>query len=299
VVGGRIHGPGVRDDAAGLAALIALAQAFEDCDIRGPADLVLAATVGEEGLGNLRGMRALLDVWRNRLDAVLCVDGDLAGVVHVGIGSVRLRVTISGPGGHSWGNFGRPSAIHLLAGCIVDLAALPLPAEPRTTYNVGTVSGGLSVNTIAPSAEMVIDLRSVDPGALAVLERGVRSAVAHRLAPAPGCRAEVTVLGTRPAASLPERHPLVSLARAVHRELAIVTHLEAGSTDANLPLAEGLPAVCVGVSTGGGVHTTAEFLDADSLLVGLKALTLLVASAWEGLRMPEDAAPHEPRGAAT
>lgn len=281
--GVRLHGPGVRDNSAGTAALIGLQRAFDACAVDLPGELVLAGTVGEEGLGNLRGMRALMAHWQARLQAVLVVDGDLGGISHVGVGSVRLAASLHCPGGHSWGDFGRPSAIHQLARAIVEMTRLPLPQNPRTTYNVGSVRGGLSINAIAPVAEMEIDLRSASQPVLDDLEARVR-AILRRSAEPAGCSCEVHELGRRPCGAIAADHPLVTLARRAYAALGLAWRSEAGSTDANIPLALGLPAVCTGVSRGGGVHTLEEYLELDSLAPGLKLLTYLVASACEDLR---------------
>jgi tripeptide aminopeptidase len=280
--GHRAYGPGIRDNAAGVAALISLARAFRSTGTVLPADLVLAATVGEEGLGNLRGMRALVAEWGRHVAAVLAIDGDLAGIVHVAVGSVRLRVVLRGPGGHSWGNFGRPSAVHRLAQCVADLCALPVPSAPRTSYNVGVIRGGLGVNAIAPEAEMLVDLRSVDPERLAWLEGELRRIVARRAGD--GVAARVDVLGRRPAGGLERDHPLVRLVERAHREAGLRSRLESGSTDANEALAHGVPAVCVGVASGGGVHTPDEYLEVASVVPGLRCLTLAVALVMDEFR---------------
>ncbi len=274
--GRKVHGPGIRDNSAGVGVLLAMVQLLDAAGIQTPGDLVVCSNVGEEGLGNLRGMRALMEAWGSRVDAVLVVDGDLSGVVHAGIGSTRLRVRILTPGGHSYGNFGAPNAIHIMGRIIADFSALRVPERPRTTYNVGTISGGISVNSIAASCEAVIDMRSVEMGPLEAVEAQLREIVARHSRGA-DIKAEIEVLGRRPVGSIPADHPLVKLVAEAHRAVGLPVRSEPSSTDANIPLAMGIPAVCTGASQGGAVHSPTEYLDADSLVPGVKSLLMAVA----------------------
>jgi tripeptide aminopeptidase len=274
--GGRVHGPGIRDNSAGVGVLLGMVQALDAAGIQTPGELVVCSNVGEEGLGNLRGMRALMEAWGSRVDAVLVVDGDLSGVIHAGIGSTRLRLRITTPGGHSYGNFGQPNAIHIMGRIIADFSAVRVPERPRTTYNVGTIAGGISVNSIAASCEAVIDMRSVEVGPLDAVEAALREIVA-RHAKGADVRADIEVLGRRPVGSIPADHPLVKLVAEAHRAVGLPVRSEASSTDANIPLAMGIPAVCTGASQGGAVHSPTEYLDADSLVPGVKSLLMAVA----------------------
>lgn len=270
-----LQGPGIGDNSLGVAALLVLADLLDALGLRTPGDLLLAANVGEEGLGNLRGIRALIDRFEPELGAVVAVEGhNLGRVTHVAVGSRRLRLTVTGPGGHSWGAFGQPNAIHVLASIIAELARLSVPREPKTTYNVGLIEGGVSVNTIAPSASAVIDLRSVDPDALARLSAQLAAIVdRHRIE---GVDIQEEVLGERPAGCTPPDAPLVRAAVDVLRELGLEPALDASSTDANIPIARGIPAVCIGLTRGRGSHTLQERIETEPIRLGLAQLVLLV-----------------------
>lgn len=271
---GTLIGPGIGDNSLGVAGLLALVDLLDAADIRTPGDLILVANVGEEGLGNLRGIAAAVDRFESELGGVVAVEGhNLGRVTHVAVGSRRIRVTVEGPGGHSWGAFGEPSAIHELAGIIQDVAQIPVPLEPRTTFNVGLIEGGVSVNTIAPQAAAVIDLRSTDPGALAWLAREVQRIVARRRTDRVATAIEV--LGERPAGSIPPSSPLVRLAVEVLGQLGFEAELNASSTDANIPISRGIPAVCIGLSYGARAHRTDESIQIAPAAVGLVQLALL------------------------
>ncbi|MCM8748357.1 M20/M25/M40 family metallo-hydrolase [Thermomicrobiaceae bacterium CFH 74404] len=272
---GWLQGPGIGDNSLGLAALLTLVDLLQAAGARTPGDLLLAANVGEEGLGNLRGIRALVERYGPELGAVIAVEGhNLGRVTHIAVGSLRLRLTVTGPGGHSWGAFGQPSAIHVLASIVTELTRLPVPKEPKTTYNVGLIEGGVSVNTIAPSASAVIDLRSIDPAELARLSQSLAGIVErHRV---DGVEIAEEVLGERPAGQTPVEAPLVQAAIGVLRELGLEPALDASSTDANIPIAHGIPAVCVGLTRGRGSHTLQERIEIEPIRLGLAQLVRLV-----------------------
>lgn len=272
---GWLQGPGIGDNSLGLAALLTLADLLQAAGVQTPGDLLLAANVGEEGLGNLRGIRALVERHGPELGAVVAVEGhNLGRVTHIAVGSRRLRLTVTGPGGHSWGAFGQPSAIHVLASIIAELTRLPVPKEPKTTYNVGLIEGGVSVNTIAPSASAVIDLRSVDPAELARLSQSLAGIVERHQVE--GVEITEEVLGERPAGQTPVEAPLVQAAAQVLRELGLEPVLDASSTDANIPIARGIPAVCVGLTRGRGSHTLNERIEIEPIRLGLAQLVRLV-----------------------
>ncbi len=270
-----VRGPGIGDNALGVAALIVLWELLETLALRTPGDLLLAANVGEEGLGNLRGMRALIERFKPELGAVVAVEGhNLGRVTNAAVGSIRLRIIVRGPGGHSWGNFGTPSAIHELAHIICALTETPVPRSPKTTYNVGTIEGGVSVNTIAPMAQAVIDLRSIDGRELRRLHRTVEEICErHRSA---NITVELELLGERPAGETPVDVPLVQETMKILRELGVEPVLDASSTDANAAIAVGIPAVCVGLTRGQGSHTVTETIEVAPLELGLMQLVLLV-----------------------
>lgn len=273
--GYELFAPGVRDDSTGVAALIQLAAALHDLQIRPKGKLILVGTAGEEGLGDLRGMKAAMAKYGDAVDAVIAVDGNLGSVVYEGIASRRLHVKLSTGGGHSWGNFGVPNAIHVLGRMIADISHLTVPAEPRTTYNVGVISGGTSINSIAPNAELLLDMRSVCPDSLAELEGKVR-AILEQQAAAGEVDMEVLIVGDRPGGALAADHPLVASAQRILSALGMDPVSGPSSTDANVPLSRGIPAVCVGITAGHGAHRMDESLDVRPMPTGMTQLALLV-----------------------
>lgn len=277
---GRVwRAPGIRDNSTSVAAVLMLPRVLERAGLRLAGDLILTFPVGEEGLGDLRGMRALMDRFQDQVDAVCVVDGNLGSICHAGISVRRLEVVGRAPGGHSWGNFGNTSAIHALARMVARISRLAVPSHPKTTYNVGTFSGGTSVNSIAQEARFLLDMRSEDPRALAELEAQVRQILAGEQAAAPGLQLTVQVVGDRPGGRLDPSHPLVQSAEAACRAVGVTPQLHTGSTDANIPLARGIPACAFGVASGGGIHTLGEYLDPSSLRPGLVALVLWLEMA--------------------
>lgn len=276
--GDRLHGPGVGDNSLGVSAMLWVLQLLDSIEFETDADIIVAATVGEEGLGNLRGIRAAVDRYRADLGAVIAVEGhNLGRVTHAGVGSTRWRVRVNGPGGHSWGAFGKPNAIHGLSRIIAEISRLDVPAEPKTTYNVGTIEGGTSVNTIAPDASALVDMRSVDSGALKQLVDRVGQIVST--AAGDGLTVDVDVLGERPAGVCPPGHPLVVAAGNVLRQVGFEPVFDASSTDANIPISLGIPAVCIGITHGGLGHTTSEFIEVPPIATGLAQLGLLAIAA--------------------
>ncbi|HEX5165253.1 MAG TPA: M20/M25/M40 family metallo-hydrolase [Thermomicrobiales bacterium] len=276
--GERLHGPGVGDNSLGVAAMLGVLELLDNLSIETDADIVVAATVGEEGLGNLKGVRAAVERYRPELGAVVAVEGhNLGRVTHAGVGSTRWRIRVSGPGGHSWGAFGKPNAIHGLSRIINEISRLDVPGDPKTTYNIGTIEGGTSVNTIAPGASALLDMRSVDAGSLKRLVDRVGSIVAT--AAGDGLTVDVDVLGERPAGSCPKNDPLVVAAGDVLRQVGFEPVFDASSTDANIPISLGIPAVCIGITHGGLGHTVNEFIDIPPIATGLTQLGLLSIAA--------------------
>lgn len=277
---GQIYGPGLGDNSLGLAALLALARRVQDSGWEPPSDIWWVATVGEEGLGDLRGMRQVTRRLAGRVGLGIVLEGiGLGWVYHSGLGVRRLRITISGPGGHSWLHPAPPSAIHHLmriGAALVERIAPP--AEPLSSFNIGLIEGGTSINTRAPSASMSIDLRSVDPETLNRLDDAVRTEV-RRLGGGPDLAVEVEVIGNRPSAELAADHPLVMAAQAVLRALDISPTLSTGSTDANLLLATGIPTVCVGITNGGSSHTLEEYITLEPVAKGMQQITMLTLLA--------------------
>lgn len=285
---GRLSGPGIGDNSLGVAALLCLPALLDEMGIRPEVDLILAAPVGEEGLGNLRGMRAVVDNLPG-LGAAVAIEGhNLGRVTHIAVGSRRLRISLQGPGGHSWGDYGRPSAIHALAALVHHLDALALPTQPKTTLNVGLIEGGISVNTIAPKASCVLDLRSIDEQALA--EVGDRVEQVIEQAGGGGITVQREVLGERPAGIVPLDSRIVSVATGVLSGLGLDPLCDASSTDANIPISRGIPAICIGLTSGGNVHREDEFIDVDPVPTGLAQLALVALELASDLMNNQDEA---------
>ena len=289
---GRLTAPGISDNGAGLAAIAGLARALAESRIRTEKTIVLSGDVGEEGEGNLRGIRALVEEYGSRLSAVIAVDGPSAEyITSQAIASRRLEAVITGLGGHSWSDFGMANPITALARGMVRFAAAPIPDDPRTTYNFGVVEGGTSVNAIPSRASVKIDLRSEDESELARLEAALRQAmqsgVNEELAATHSSNSMLQLtfrsLGTRPAGKLPDDSPLVTTIRDVDGYLGNRSRLERSSTDANIPLSLGIPAVALGGGgNGGGSHTPDEWFDPTGRELGLKRL-FLTAIALAGI----------------
>ena len=271
----RWHAPGLGDNSASLGVVTATAERIMAGGLSRRPRVVLAATVGEEGLGDLRGAKALVAALAGEVDAFVAVDGHLGGVVHQAVGSVRLAFTLRGPGGHSWGDYGVASAVHALGDAIHALTRIDVPRAPRSSLNVGIAKGGTTVNAIAEQATCTIDLRSVDQVELERMvgeaQRRVRS-VARRHAVEVG----VERVGDRPAAT-GGNEALVAAAERALRAVGVEPHRSASSTDANAAMAAGVSAVCFGVYRGGDAHRAGEWIDPDSLDVGMLALEALLA----------------------
>ena len=268
---GSIRGAGLGDNSLGVAALFGLVWKFRERNFQPAGDLWLCADVGEEGLGDLRGMRGVVDRFGTGISGYLIVEGLALGhIYHRAIGVRRYHVTARTAGGHSWSDYGQPSAIHELARLVTQLTSVPIPAQPRTTLNIGVIAGGTTVNTVAAEAWFDLDLRSEDPHGLALL-----TAEADRLITAanrPGVQVEARVTSQRPSGEIPADHPWVRLAAQCLREQGIDGNLTAGSTDANIPLSRGIPAVVLGVTTGGGAHSAREFIHTAPVARGLEQL---------------------------
>jgi tripeptide aminopeptidase len=275
----RIAGPGIGDNSLGVAGLLGLIWALHGQAL--PGDLLLAANVGEEGLGDLRGMRRVVDRFGTRARATLVLEGMALGhIYHAGLGVRRYRISAHTEGGHSWLHFGRPSAIHALVRLGARITELPLPAAPRTTFNIGTIQGGTSINTIAREASFDLDLRSEAPGALASLAARVESLAAEFNTS--DTQIELQVVGDRPVGAIPRMHPLVQLAARALAEVGVSDcSFEIGSTDANIPLSRGLPCVCLGLARGANSHRPDEYIETRDIDRGLESIVLVVKGAFE------------------
>ena len=277
-----IFGPGIGDNSLGIAALFALAWTFlltaEEKPVVNsglPGDIWLVANVGEEGLGDLKGMRAVVNHFEDRVKAYLVLEGMALGQIYNrALGVQRYRITAKTNGGHSWVDFGQPSAIHELATLVTALTHLPVSDHPRTTYNVGIISGGTSVNTLASEAEMELDLRSEEKLTLQALVFQVENLV--RAANVPGVKIVAESIGNRPVGQISGNHPLVRLAQQTLNTLGLQPNLTIGSTDANIPLSLGIPAICIGISRGAGAHTIGEFIQKSPIEKGISQVINLV-----------------------
>lgn len=288
--GERLVGPGINDNGRGLAVMLALAGEIDGARLRSRHPIEFIATTGEEGAGDLRGAKHYFATRGRDAHAMVALDG--AGderVIHRALGSRRFRVSYAGPGGHSWAAFGVPNAVHAAAGAAARLAAVPLPTIPRTTLSVGRIGGGLSINSIPDSAWLEVDLRSTSTPHLDDLERALRRIADVALTEendkrAPGAKAlrvTVDVIGSRPCGETPAEHALVQAALDATRLVGRQPDLALASTDANVPIAAGIPAIAIGAGgRGGDAHTHAEWFDNVHGTVGVaRALTIVMSAA--------------------
>jgi acetylornithine deacetylase/succinyl-diaminopimelate desuccinylase-like protein len=274
----HLAGPGIGDNSVALSALIELAHDLPSAHLAGDAWLV--ANICEEGLGNLRGMKHVVERFADRVSAYIVLEGMVFGhIYHRGLPVKRYRIRALTSGGHSWIHAGRASAVHTLMEIGAELLSLPLPTEPRTTLNIGSMHGGTTVNTIAATGHIEIDLRSDTEEKLAALARQVeRIAQSHRK---PNLKIEVEEIGERPGGSIAADHPLVRAAyQAMEQAGEEIIHLQAGSTDASVPLSRNIPAVCVGLTRGSGAHSLEERIEIDPMPRGYAALLDLIHASF-------------------
>ena len=272
--GERLHAPGIGDNSVAIAGLLAMVEALNAGGVKTGTDLHLASNTCEEGLGDLKGMKAFMADVKAKVTAAIAVEGmKINRIIHEAVGSRRYKITFTARGGHSWGHFPSPSAIHILGRAIADISRLEVPTEPKTTYNVGVIHGGTTVNTIAAEADMLVDMRSIDAKSLADLE-GRLLAIVERTAQEGNGRVKLEVVGDRPTGSIPAEHHVVQTCMAVHRALGLKTYTEPGSTDHNAPLAMGLPAVCLSITEGENEHRLDEFIDTRPIPTGVKNILL-------------------------
>jgi acetylornithine deacetylase/succinyl-diaminopimelate desuccinylase-like protein len=284
----KLFAPGIADDGCGLAALIAIAHVIQNEQIPLAGSLLFVGTVGEEGEGNLRGVRYLLTKgrWAPQVDGFLSFDGPgVDRITNRALGSRRYRVEFTGPGGHSWGDFGVPNPVHALGRAISRLAAYPAPKDPRTTFNVGRVEGGTGVNSIPGRATMEVDLRSSADAELqrldAFFRRAMRDAADEesgtRRAGDPALQLKLDLIGERPSGETPSNSPLVELALEATKLLGVEPRLDQSSTDSNLPISLGIPAITLGAGgTSGSSHTLDEWYDPRDRDKGLKRALLVI-----------------------
>jgi tripeptide aminopeptidase len=297
---GRIYAPGIADDTRGLAALLSLIRAFNSSGVKTDGDLIFVCTVGEEGLGDLRGVKALFRE-DPAIDGFISIDGtDVTRVTYQGTGSHRYEITYIGPGGHSFGAFGLPSAIHAMGRAIASIGDITVPKEPKTTFTVGTVAGGTSVNAIAGFAKMEIDMRSNSNESLLALEDKVLTAVKRGAADenarwkpeqaANAIRVEIKLVGDRPAGAPTQYQPIVEVSSLATAAIGQTQTLEAASsTDSNIPISLGIPAVTLGGGgKSGGAHSIGEWFDPTDAYLGPQKvfLTALGLVGVDGVAAP-------------
>jgi tripeptide aminopeptidase len=288
--GDRVTGPGIGDNGRGLAAMLAIAEEMDGRELRTRRPIVFVATTGEEGAGDLRGAKHLFAHLPDEPAAAIALDG--AGderIVHKALGSRRYHIAYRGAGGHSWAAFGIPNAVHAAASAAAMLASLPLPKTPRTTLSVSRIGGGTSINTIPEQGWIEVDLRSTSESVLDRFDREIRIIVraaaqqenARRATATPPLAYDVMVIGARPSGEISSDHPLVLSAIEATRLIDREPELAAASTDANVPIAAGIPAIAIGAGgRGGEAHTTGEWYDnVDGPLGIARAMTILATAA--------------------
>lgn len=276
--GELIYGPGLGDNSIGVASLLGLVEALRLSGIQPQRDIWLVATSREEGLGDLGGMRAAFSRLHERLSSVINVEGLAYGhVYHGGIAVRRLHITAKTQGGHSWLHFGRPSAVHSIVQLGARITRISPPSQSRTTYNIGMIEGGEAINALATQAGLWLDMRSESRGALEMLESQVRLAV--KACEMPDVTFSVETVGDRPAGMIAPEHPLVQTALAVLQHLGTRGSLETGSTDANIPLSEGVPAITIGITRGGNAHRPDEYIEVLPVRLGMRQLVLVTLAA--------------------
>lgn len=284
---GRVYAPGISDDGRGLASVLTLLRAINHAQIQTTGDIIFGATVGEEGLGDLYGVKGFFQEQKD-IDGFISIEpGDPSRNTYLATGSYRYKVTFKGPGGHSFGAFGLPSAIHALGRAISLISDIQTPAEPKTTFNVGLISGGTSVNTIAAEASMLVDLRSTSAEELSKLEAQVLALIEQareeenqRWNREEKITVELELVGNRPAGSQPADAPIVQAAMAASTALGFEAILgEPSSTDSNVPISLGIPAVTLGGGGKfGGAHTLEEYFDPTDAHYGVQKIFLTMLS---------------------
>ena len=290
--GDVMKGPGIGDDCRGLALMLGVIRALNEGHVETQGTITFVADVGEEGLGDLRGMKSLFfESMKGQVDRFISVDGIGLGITHIGVGSNRYKVTFKGPGGHSYGAFGMANPIQAMGRAIAKIDAIQVPAQPKTTFNVGRVGGGTSINAIPFEAWMEVDMRSSDPAALKEVDTKFNAAVKEAVAEENArwnnrgsISASAELVGVRPAGQTPKDSRIVQTALAVSRAMQIDEVLREGSTDSNVPMNLGIPAITIsGGGAGTGAHSLNEtFTAKDSWRGTQRALLLAIAASQPG-----------------
>jgi len=288
--GNLLKAPGISDDGRGLTLLLAIAKALNEAKIETDGTIIFVANVGEEGLGDLKGTRHLFaEELKNRITHFISIDGAGLGITPAAVGSYRYRTTFRGAGGHSYGAFGLPNPIHALGRLIEKVSRFQVPAQPKTTFNVGKIGGGTSVNSISQTAVLEVDMRSEDPKELAKLDAAYKQAVEQSLneendrwqntqkPTQEKLKVENLLVGSRPAGAQNPNAPIVQTAIAADRAMNIKSDLEPSSTDSNVPISLGIPAITIdGGGSARGTHSLQEVWDSTDSFVGSQRALLIV-----------------------
>ncbi len=276
--GDRLYCPSIGDNSASIAGVMALIEAFNRVNYTPPVDVVFLGNTREEGLGDLEGIKYFLDGEAGRdvpreINGVISIDGTCHRLCNRGVGSRRLKVDVTAPGGHSWHDFGSASAVHAIGAAIGRIARLTPPREPMTTFNVGVVNGGSSVNTIAGSASMLIDVRSMETGTLREMEEKIRRRILETMEEF-GAACTIEVVGDRPSGFIDDDHPFVRTVLSASALHGLDMTPRASSTDSNIPLSRGVPSITFGIYSGGGSHTVNEYIEPATIQKGLPSAAL-------------------------
>ena len=287
--GNQLRGPGISDDCRGLAVVLGVVRALDQAHVQTTGRITFVGMVGEEGLGDLHGVRHLFnEELEGQIDRFVSVDGAGLAITHIGVGSHRYRITLRGPGGHSYGAFGLVNPIHALGRLIGKIADFRVPSQPKTTFNVGRIGGGTSINAIAFEAWVEVDLRSTDATALRSVDASLQEAIDAALDEENGwahrgrLSADRELVGDRPAGRTPAGSPIVQAAVSVTEVLGLPVRLGTGSSDANIPMSMGIPAITIdGGGLGSGAHSLGETFDSTESWKGTQRATLLAVALAE------------------
>ena len=291
--GNRVMAPGAGDDTGALALMLGVIRAMDAARVQTPADILFVGNVGEEGEGDLRGAKYLLQKgkYKDRIKSFISIDGGAqSGIVNGGLGSRRYKVTFKGPGGHSYGAFGLVSPAFAMGNAMTKFSHLQVPAAPRTTFNVGVVGGGTSVNSIPVDMYMLVDMRSESPEELKKVDEAFQRVVREAVDEENRARdtgegrivADVKLIGDRPSGTTPTSAYLVQAAAAVSRSFGFTPAFQISSTDANVPISMGIPAITIGRGAGGRSHSLDEWIDVTrekNVQAGEVVLATILAAA--------------------
>ncbi|HJO95337.1 MAG TPA: M20/M25/M40 family metallo-hydrolase [Victivallales bacterium] len=275
----RIYGPGILDNSIAVASLIGLQKILNKHNIALPGDLFIVANSCEEGLGDLKGIKKVMDKLKNKVSKVIVLEGGNSDMLtYKGVCSRRYKISVKSPGGHGWENFGRESAIHLLIKLGEKLTRLNLSKIPKTTFNIGIIEGGLSVNGIAENASMSLELRSDSQPALNDLIKQVENIFSSFASDNSTLSFEIT--GNRSSGELKPNDPLLIIAKKIYKDFCIEPDLAPASTDANLPLSLGIPSICIGLTNGDNVHTVNEYMETEPFYTGFRKFVQLILNLY-------------------